>query len=326
MRPVAKVAVLDDYAHLTETYADWSRLAGRCEVTVFHQRFPTAADLVANVTGYDVLVTLRERSRIDEDVLRRLPRLRLIVTTGPYNAAIDVAAAADRGIPVCATRLSMTSTIEFVFALMFALTRPISAEDEHIRRGGWQLDRVLGPSLHGKTLALIGFGLIGREVARIALSLGMAVTVWSENLREEDARAAGVEPVTKDELLRRADVLSIHTRLSARTHNLVDAAELALMKPSSYLINTSRGGIVNESALVQALRGGRLAGAALDVFEHEPLPNRNSLLDVPNLILSPHIAAMTRDHISAWFTDVVDDILGWLDGQPIRVLEPHARQ
>ncbi|MER7006078.1 D-2-hydroxyacid dehydrogenase family protein [Dactylosporangium sp. NPDC000555] len=314
------VAVLDDYQDLAATVADWSPLPAGVRVHVFRTKMTEPDALVAALAEFDVLVVLRERTPMTADLLGRLPKLRLLVTTGPYNAAIDLDAAAANGITVCATRLSMTSTIEFTFALLFEVTRLTGAEDRHMREGGWQLVRPLRPELRGRTLGLVGFGLIGTEVARIATAFGMHVLAWSQNLDPEVARRGGAEPVSRDELFARSDFVSIHTRLSERTRGLVGAHELGLMKPTAYLLNTSRGPIIDEPALVEALHSGSIAGAALDVFCHEPLPMDDPLISAPNVILSPHVAAMTTGHAAAWFTDVVEDINAWIAGRPIRVL------
>jgi phosphoglycerate dehydrogenase-like enzyme len=317
------MALLDDHQHLNHHHADWGAIADSVEVTVFHERFASQDELVQALQPFDIVALMRERSRLTAEVIAHLPRLRLIVTTGPRTDAVDLDEARRRDIPVCATRHSMTSTIEFVWGLILACTRSIPHWDAHLRRGGWQPDarlHPLGREVTGKTLGILGLGEIGTAVAHIASAFDMNVVAWSENLTPEIASKRGAAYVSRDELFRSADVLSIHCRLSARTRGLVSVRELGLMKSTAYLVNTSRGAIVDEQALVRALQAGCLAGAGLDVFTDEPLASDHPLRRMDNVVITPHAAALAEGHVSAWFQDIGEDVRAWLDGAPIRVL------
>ena len=249
----------------------------------------------------------------------RLPNLRLLVTTGMANASIDVAAARRQGIVVAGTGGLSAPTAELTWGLILAVTRHVCAEDRRVRAGGWQ--RTIGPELSGRTLGVLGLGRLGRRVAAVAQAFEMDVIAWSQNLRSEDAAELGVEAVSKEDLFRRADVLTIHTRLSDRTRGLVTAAELALMKPSAYLVNTSRGPIVDEAALLAALNDGTIAGAALDVYDVEPLPAGHPLRSAPNTVLTPHLGYVSEGSYEVYFREAVEDIAAFLDGEPVRVLD-----
>jgi phosphoglycerate dehydrogenase-like enzyme len=261
---------------------------------------------------------MRERTPIGADLLARLPRLRLLVTTGMANPSIDMAAAAARGVVVCGTGGLASPTAELTWSLILALLRHVPEEDARMRAGGWQA--TVGTELAGHTLGVIGLGRLGRRVAAVGLAFEMPVIAWSQNLVADDARALGVEPVTRDELLARADVVTIHLRLSDRTRGLVGAAELARMRPSAVLVNTSRGPIVDESALVAALRDGTIAGAALDVYDTEPLPPGHALRTAPNTVLTPHLGYVTTGTYERYYRDAVEDIAAFARGAPVRVL------
>jgi phosphoglycerate dehydrogenase-like enzyme len=273
-----KIAILDDYQNIATSLADWDSLAA--EVVIFTKAFADGDDAVRALAGFDVLVAMRERTPFPTEVLERLTGLRLLVSTGPVNFAIDVAAARRLGITVCGTGYESHPTIEHTWALILGAARNLPAEAESMRSGGWQVS--VGEGLHGKTLGLLGLGRIGSEVARVGRAFGMSTIAWSQHLTPETAAGHGVRAVTKEQLFTESDVLSIHVVLSERTRGLVDAAELRSMKPSAVLVNTSRGPVVDEAALVGVLREGRIRGAAIDVFDTEPLPADHPLRSLPN--------------------------------------------
>jgi phosphoglycerate dehydrogenase-like enzyme len=311
------VAVLDDYQGVARAFGPWDALDA--DVTAFHDHLDGVEPLAERLAPFDVVVAMRERTPFGADLLARLPRLRLLVTTGMANPSIDVAAARERGVVVCGTGSLPSPTAELTWALILALLRHVPAEDARMRAGGWQA--TVGTELAGRTLGVIGLGRLGRRVARVARAFEMDVLAWSQNLRPEDARAHGAEPVGRDELLARADVVTIHLRLSGRTRGLIGAPELARMKPSAVLVNTSRGPIVDETALVAALRDGVIAGAGLDVFATEPLPPGHPLRSAPNTVLTPHLGYVTRGTYARFFADAVEDIAAFQRGAPVRVLD-----
>jgi phosphoglycerate dehydrogenase-like enzyme len=265
---------------------------------------------VERLLPFDVVCVMRERTPLPRSVIERLPQLKLIASTGPRNAAIDVEAAAERGIIVAHTGYDARSTIEMTWALILASARQVASENADLRAGGWQL--TMGESLHGKTLGVLGLGNIGSEFARIGFAFGMNVIAWSQNLTPEKAQACGARLVAKEQLFRSADVLTIHLVLSQRTKRLVGAAELQVMKPSARLINTSRGPIIDEPALIDALRERRIAGAALDVFDIEPLPADHPFRSLDNVLATPHIGFVARELYRTFFCDTVENITRWL--------------
>jgi phosphoglycerate dehydrogenase-like enzyme len=306
-----RVAVLDDYQHVARRSADWSVLDGRAEVEVFHDHLQDQDALVGRLSSFDVLCVMRERTPMTAGLIAALPRLKLIASTGRGNASIDLDAAARRGVEVLHTGYSSTPTIEFTWAAILGLARNIAGEAASVRAGHWQVG--LGTELRGKTLGLLGLGRIGSEVARIAQVFGMQVIAWSENLTEEAAAAVGVRRVTKHDLLAQSDFLSIHTRLSDRTLGLIGRSELAAMKPTARLVNSSRGPIVDEQALIDALSQGRLAGAAIDVFDIEPLPADHPFRRLPNVLTTPHIGYVTEEMYRTFYGDSVTNIAAWID-------------
>jgi phosphoglycerate dehydrogenase-like enzyme len=313
-----RIAILDDYQHVAKRFADWGSLNAR--VKAFHEPFPDTETLVTQLAGFDVLVSMRERTKFPADVLGRLGQLKLLVTTGMVNVAIDVRAANARGIVVCGTDYRFFgSTPELTWALILAAARSIPAETRLIREGGWQMS--VGSDLEGKTLGLLGVGRIGSRVAKVGQAFNMKTIGWSQNLTAEKAAECGVTAVTKQELFTKSDVLSIHLILSDRTRGLVGAAELALMKPSALLVNTSRGPIVDEGALVLALQERRIGGAALDVFDIEPLPKRHALRTLDNAVITPHIGYVTEGHYKVFYEHAVEDIAAFAAGKPIRVMQ-----
>ena len=313
-----RVAVLDDYQAIALTSGPWASLGDAVQVEAFTDHVADDAGLAARLAPYEVVVAMRERTPFTAARLAALPNLRLLVTTGMANASIDLAAARERGIVVCGTGSLLSPTAELAWGLILALLRHIPAEDRGMREGGWQ--HTIGPELAGRTLGLLGLGRLGRRMAAIGGAFEMPVIAWSQNLRAEDAAAAGAEAVARDELFARADVLSIHTRLSDRTRGLVGAAELARMRPGAVLINTSRGPIVDEAALLAALGDGTLAGAGLDVYDEEPLPPDHPLRSAPNTVLTPHLGYVTTGTYAVFFRDAVEDVAAYLRGDPLRVL------
>jgi phosphoglycerate dehydrogenase-like enzyme len=319
--PVA-IAILDDYQNVALQMADWSCLDGKAKITVFNDHIADLDALVERLKPFDVLCIMRERTPLPAAVIERLPNLKLIASTAPINAAIDVAAATAHGIFVSGTGYTSSSTIELTWALILALARKIPSEASAVHHGGWQVS--VGEDLGGKTLGALGMGRIGSRVAKIGQAFDMGVIAWSQNLTPDRAQAQEVRWVSKEELFRQADFLSIHLVLSRRTRGLVGASELALMKPSSRLINTSRGAIVDEVALVAALAERRIAGAALDVFNVEPLPKSHPFRTLDNVIVTPHIGYVSQRQYETFYGDTVENILAWLDGKPIR-LTPDVR-
>ncbi|HEY7136711.1 MAG TPA: D-2-hydroxyacid dehydrogenase family protein [Acidimicrobiia bacterium] len=303
--------------------ADWSSLPAGTRVEFFHDHLTDRDALVARLEPFEVVVAMRERTAFPRALLERLPNLGLLVTTGPFNAAIDLAAAADHGVVVCGTGGTAAATAELTWGLILAAARHIPLEDAGVRAGRWQ--QTIGPELHGKTLAVLGLGRLGGQIARVGNAFGMDVVAWSENLTDERcAQVGGVTRVEKDELFARADVLTIHLVLSDRTRGLVAERELRLMKPTALLVNTSRGPIVDEHALARALREGVIASAALDVFEEEPLPDHHPLRAAPNTVLTPHLGYVTEDTYRVFYRDAVDDIAAFLAGTPKRIVEPRS--
>jgi phosphoglycerate dehydrogenase-like enzyme len=311
-----RIAILDDYQYVALDFADWDSLDA--EVQVFHEPFADEDALVRGLAGFDVVVAMRERTAFPADVLSRLTDLRLLVTTGARNRSIDLPAARKLGVPVCSTGYTSSPTAELTWALILAAVRNIVPENRSVRAGGWQTG--VGGDLSGRTLGLLGLGRLGARVAAVAHAFGMETIAWSQNLTRERAAEHGVTAVTKDELLARSDILSVHLVLSDRTRRLVGPAELAAMKPTALLVNTSRGPIVDEQALLAALRERRIGGAALDVFDQEPLAERHPLRSLDNVLITPHVGYVTRDSYEVFFRDAVEDIAAWAAGEPVRLL------
>jgi phosphoglycerate dehydrogenase-like enzyme len=313
---VTRVAVLDDYQDVARSIVSWP---DSVEVVSFTDHVADEDTLVGRLEGFEIVVAMRERTAFHRSVLERLPELRLLVTTGPRNAAIDVAAAGERGVVVCGTWGIVSNTVELTWALILAVARRLPDEVAAVRAGGWQ--QSVGADLNGKTLGLLGLGNIGSQMARIGEAFGMGVIAWSANLTDERAVAVGARRVEKDELFRQSDVVSVHLVLSGRTHHLVGNDELALMKPTAFLVNTSRGPIVDDGALMAALERGTIAGAGLDVYEIEPLPPDHPYRRLANVVATPHIGYVTGDCYRIFYDQIVEDIAAFLDGKPVRVLE-----
>ena len=310
-----KITVLDDYQDVALGMGPWDRLDA--QVVALHEHL-LGDQLVAALSGSEVVVAMRERTPFDRALLDRLPDLRLLVTTGMANASIDLDAARERGVLVCGTRSRQAGPAELTWALVLAVTRRVAYEDAAVRAGGWQT--TIGPELSGRTLGVLGLGRLGSIVAGYGRAFGMRVLAWSANLDPGHARELGVEPVTLDDLLTRSDVVSVHLKLSDRTRGLLGARELDLIGSDGYLVNTSRGPIVDEAALVEALRTGRIARAGLDVFDVEPLPADHPLRTAPRAVLTPHIGYVALDAYRVFYADAVEDVVAWLAGEPVRVL------
>jgi phosphoglycerate dehydrogenase-like enzyme len=305
-----RIAILDDYQNVALEMADWSPLADKATLTVFNDHLSQADEIVNRLVPFDVVCVMRERTPLTRDILERLPRLKLIASAGRRNASIDLAAAADQNIDVMHTEYDSSSTVELTWALILASARNLVIETASVRSGGWQ--RTVGDGIRGKVLGILGLGNIGAEVARIAHAFGMDVIAWSENLEPEKARERGARWVSKEELFRQADVLTIHLVLSKRTKGLVGTSELSLMKATARLVNTSRGPIVDEDALLDALRNRQIAGAAIDVFDIEPLPLDHPLRKLDDVLATPHIGYVSRDLYRIFYQDTVANIAEWL--------------
>jgi phosphoglycerate dehydrogenase-like enzyme len=317
---MARVAILDDYQNVARRMADWASLPAGNEVVVFADHLGGTDAVAKRLADFDAVVAMRERTPFPRPLLERLPRLKLLVTTGMRNASIDVAAAVERGITVCGTAGLPYPTAELTWGLILGLARRIPVEDRATREGRWQVSCGLG--LNGKTLGVIGLGGLGSRVAKIGRAFEMDVIGWSQNLTAARAAEVGATLVTKDELLARSDVVSIHLVLGERSRGLIGARELAQMKRTAYLVNTSRGPIVDEAALVAALRQGTIAGAGLDVYDEEPLPLDHPLRNLPNTVITPHLGYVTEEGYKIFYGHALEDVKGWLAGQPVRVLKP----
>jgi phosphoglycerate dehydrogenase-like enzyme len=313
-----RVAVLDDYQGVAAASADWSALAPEATVEFFSNHLDDEDALAARLADFAVVVAMRERTPFPRTLLERLPHLRLLVTTGMRNAAIDMAAARQLGILVCGTASLPYPAAELTWALILGLCRHIAEEHQAIREGQWQT--TVGDGLAGKRLGVIGLGRLGSRVARVGIAFDMDVVAWSQNLTDARCAEVGVRRAGKDELLSTADIVTIHLVLSDRTRGLIGAAELEQMKPTSYLVNTSRAPIVDRDALLQALRTRRIAGAALDVYDREPLPADDPIRFLDNVLLTPHVGYVVKENYRTFYGQAVEDIAAFLRGQPTRVL------
>ena len=313
-----QIAVIDDWQNVASTVVDWSVLGDVGNVHFLHDYPADTALMIERLKGFDVICVMRERSTFDKALLQDLPRLKLLVTGGMRNAAIDITAAKALGIQVCGTDSYKHAAPELTWALIMASTRNLLAEANSLRAGGWQVG--LGGDLYGKTLGILGLGSIGQKVAKFAQVFGMRVIAWSENLTPERAAESGVTWVSKRELFEQADILTVHLVLSERSRGLVDAQALGWMKPTAHLVNTARGPIVDEQALVQALSDRRLAGAALDVFAEEPLPVDHPFRRLPNVLATPHVGYVSEQNYRQFYQQMIEDVQAWANGAPIRVL------
>ncbi|WPN49778.1 D-2-hydroxyacid dehydrogenase family protein [Pseudomonas sp. P8_241] len=313
-----QIAVIDDWQDVARGVVDWSVLDAVGQVSFLHD-YPADNEILAQrLVDFEVICVMRERTRFDEDLLRRLPKLKLLVTAGMRNAALDLKAAAALGIQVSGTDSYKHAAPELTWALIMAAMRNLVNEANALRAGKWQ--QGLGGDLHGKTLAILGLGSIGQRVAQFGQVFGMRVIAWSENLTADRAAEVGVTYVSKQQLFEQADVLSVHLVLSDRSRGLVDAQALAWMKPTALLVNTARGPIVDETALIKALQKQRLAGAALDVFEHEPLSEHHPFRTLDNVLATPHVGYVSEQNYHQFFSQMIEGIQAWAAGQPVRVL------
>ncbi|MFJ3921966.1 D-2-hydroxyacid dehydrogenase family protein [Streptomyces sp. NPDC090022] len=320
MKGPLRCAILDDYQEAATTLADWSPLEGRVETVVFSDHLAHEEWLAARLADFDIVVTLRERVPFPATLFDRLPRLKLLVASGMRNSVIDYAAARRCGVVVCGTASSSTPPVELTWALLLGLARGIVPENAAVRSyGPWQ--STLGADLHGSRLGLLGLGKIGSRVARVGLAFGMDVVAWSRNLTKERADEVGVGLAgSKGELLESSDFVSVHLALGDRTRGLIGRRELARMKPTGYLVNTSRAAIVDQRALLEALHAGTIAGAGIDVFDAEPLPGDHPMRSAPRLLATPHLGYVTRGNYATYYGEAVEDIVAFLDGSPVRVL------
>ena len=316
-----RLAILDDYQDVAHGFADWAALeAEGVRVVTYREPFASPEALVAALADATMVVAMRERTAFPREVLEKLPGLQLLVTTGMANASIDVAAAVEQGITVCGTPGSLTAAPELTWALLLAIARNLTAEENSLRAGTWQTS--VGFELAGKTLGVVGLGKIGRRIAAYGRAFGMEVLAWSQNLTAEAAKEAGARLVSKDELFRQSDVATLHLRLSARSENIVGEQELRLLGPEGVLVNTARGPLVNQDALLKALSEGWIRGAALDVFDQEPLQAGHPLLTAPNTLLSPHLGYVTRESYRQFYGGAFEDVTAWLAGEPVRKITP----
>ncbi|HWM36384.1 MAG TPA: D-2-hydroxyacid dehydrogenase family protein [Streptomyces sp.] len=311
-----RVAVLDDYQQAAHHFADWQSLDA--EVTFLHEHLADTDAVTEALHGFDAVVAMRERTPFTQERFARLPNLRLLVTTGMNNASIDLDAARRHGVTVCGTQSPATATPELTWALILSLVRHIPAESTGMREGQWQ--NTIGGDLHGHTLGVVGLGRLGTHVAAVGKAFGMRVLAWSSNLDPDTARERGAEPVSKQALFSESDVVTVHYKLSDRSTGLIGREELSWMKPTAYLVNTSRGPLIDTGALIDALNEGRIAGAGLDVYDMEPLPADSLLRTAPRTVLTPHIGYVTEETYRVFYGQAAEDIAAWLAGAPLRTL------
>ncbi|MDB5599021.1 MAG: D-3-phosphoglycerate dehydrogenase [Xanthobacteraceae bacterium] len=314
-----RCAILDDYQNVTLTMGDWLSVQNDIDIAVFNEPFADLETAAKALQGFDIICMMRERTPFRRDMIEKLPDLKLLITTGAKNNSIDLAAAKERGVTVCGTSQFGSPTAGITFGLMLELTRRIGYENARLKSGAlWQT--TIGSDLEGKTLGILGLGKLGSRVAAIGSAFGMKPIAWSQNLTADKARDAGAVYVSKEDLFRQADFLTIHLQLSDRSRGIVGATELELMKPTAYLINTARGPIVDETAMLTALRDWKIAGAGLDTFDIEPLPLNHELRRLDNVVITPHLGYVSTENYTAYFKGMVEDIRGFLDGKPVRVI------
>jgi phosphoglycerate dehydrogenase-like enzyme len=319
-----KIAILDDFQNLSMRFGEWESLRKHADITIFNDHIDNEDALVERLLPYDILCVMRERTWFPRRVLKRLTNLKMLASTGPWNAAIDIEAADEFGITVCGTASSPTAASELTWALILAAARDIPREVASFRNGGWQVS--IGTDLHGKTMGLLGLGYAGSATARVAQAFGMNTIAWSQNMTAESAGKLGVQYVSKDELLASSDIVSIHVRLSERTRDLIGARELSLMQPHALLVNTARGPIVNEQALIDALKRKQIAGAAIDVFDIEPLPASHPFRSMDNVVATSHVGYVTERSYELYYGESVENIGAWIKGKPIRTLTAARRE
>ena len=317
---MVRAAILDDYQNVAMAFADWSRVAKDVEIKVFDKPFASQDEVIKALQGFAIIVGMRERTPFPRKIIEALPDLKLLITTGARNNSFDVKACNERGITVCGTGVMGSPTTGIAFGLILELTRRIGFENARLKAGApWQV--TIGRDLEGLTLGILGLGKLGQRSATVGKAFGMKTIAWSQNLTAEKAQAGGAELVTKEDLFRNADVVTIHLILSDRSRGLVGAKEFGLMKKTSYLINTSRGPIVDEKALIAALQSKSIAGAGLDVFDVEPLPLDHPFRKMDNTVITPHLGYVSEQNYRKYFPDIVEDIRAWLDGKPVRVID-----
>jgi phosphoglycerate dehydrogenase-like enzyme len=314
-----QIAILDDYQGVALKFGHWDKLEGRAEITVFHDHLDDINALAKRLERFHIIVVNRERTKITADLMKALPSLKLVVTSGKRNAAIDVAALEERGIPVCGTETLGYPTAELTWAMILGYARHLPEEAATMKSGGWQ--STVGMGLQGKVLGVIGFGRIGTDVARIGVAFDMRTLGWSRSLTQERAAAVGAESVSLETILRESDVVTVHLPLNAQTRHLIADRELSLMKSTAIIVNTARAEIIDQGALIRALQRGQIGGAALDVYEQEPLPAKHPLRQLDNVLLTPHLGYVIEENYRLSFGQVVEDIEAWLNGNPVRVIK-----
>lgn len=314
-----RCAILDDYQNVALRMADWSALKGKADITVFSEHLGEASNVINALKDFEIVCAMRERTPFRRETVEALPNLKLLLTSGMRNASFDMEALKERGVTVCGTGGFGNPTAGLAIGLMLELTRRIGFENARLKAGEkWQI--TLGQDVEGRTMGIVGLGKLGSRVAQIAKALGMKVNAWSQNLTREKCEEAGVGYLPKEELMATSDVVSIHVILSKRTRGLITREDLARMKPSSYLINTARGPIVDEDALLDMLRERKIAGAGLDTYSVEPLPVDHPFRKLDNVVITPHLGYVTEEGYRKYYSDMVEDILGWIDGKPVRVI------
>ena len=315
-----RCAIIDDYQNVALKLADWSKITKDVEIKVFTEAVRRSdADTIRDLKDFDIVVMMRERTRFPRAVIDGLPKLKLLITTGAYNASIDMKACQERGIVVCGTGGFGNPTTGITFGLILELTRRIGWEHARMKSGVlWQ--NTLGMDIEGKTLGIVGLGKLGARAAGVAKAFGMKVIAWSQNLTPERCKEVGAEYVSKEDLFRNADIVTIHVQLGERNRGLITAKELGLMKKTAYIVNTSRGPIIDEKALLDALNKTQIAGAGLDVFDVEPLPLDHPYRKMDNVVVTPHLGYVSQQNYDKYYPDIVDDIRGFLDGKPVRVV------
>ncbi len=313
-----RCAIIDDYQECALEIADWASLGDDVQVTTFTEHVANEDDIASRLAEFEIVCMMRERTPFPASLIAKLPKLELLLTSGMRNFSIDTAAAKDHGVTVCGTPSLGYPTAELTWGLILGLARHIPIEDRSTRLGTWQ--RTVGYGVQKKTLGILGLGRLGAQVANVGKAFGMDVIAWSQNLTEERCAEIGAERVDRDALFSRADVLTIHLILSDRTRGLVQAADLARLKPSAYFVNTSRGPIVDEAALIELLENRRIAGAALDVFDVEPLPLDHPFRRLENTVITPHLGYVSVENYQGFYGGMVEDIRAWLAGEPIRVM------
>ena len=314
-----KVAILDDYQNVSQAFLNLKKLDGKYEFKIFNEAFTNENDAGEQLKDYEALLIMRERTKVTKSLINKLKKLKFIITCGMRNKAIDLETAKQRKIIVCGTEINSNPTAELTWALILGLARNLKEEIDNMYQGYWQT--TVGFELKGKILGLIGLGKVGSQVAKIGKAFGMQVVAWSENLNLSHAKELGVLPMNKEDLIKTSDFISVHVVLGERYKNLITKKEFQIMKKSVFLINTSRGPIVNENDLIEALKSNQIAGAGIDVYDHEPLPDNHKLRFLPNALLLPHLGYVTAENYSIFYTQMLEDLEACVQGKPIRVIE-----